>query len=622
MRLPRFKSIVLVGVSVFSVVSNAQVIDDADDAVTSPTAFFETVGISSFSGVANEPDFGLSGSVNSSILYSGASAQETARWEFTPSESGAYSIDINCPANSPLVTLNSAAVYTFSEVGGSTLATNLPINQNDCLGAYVSFDFGNEFNLEANTSYEIVLSNESSGTIAFTMADAVRFNLISDDINDNGVSDAWEEANFQITVDPDTGIDLTGNPDADNYSNLEEFEYDLDPNSTDADVNDADSDGLQDDWEVARYGFVAGRSVSRINPDDLYQTSTVLTNWNAQRVDPDRELSTVSELEAAWNAIPNQDSSVNEVSLIPNSYRFAAGETKKFKVKNNSASGVWANLNLPGFSELESIFTGFFNLAGLGDSKSCGDSAIAVDDYCEFDITAGSASTDNRAGSFVVKTNSNSTEPLTALENLSAALYNNEGLREQARRRLPPVLTSVAIKQGVVSSGSNLSEGETYDFELEVEGYGKGYQVVLALFDCSNKSDSCGLFYGSRDMISSVNMTSPSDGLFSYSSNQLKGATYKADGVTRNNDLSAVGSYTYIATISDVTIPFSLVGGAINEAQTVVVRFYYRNYFDAKAGQDGLSLIVAGDAGLPFYTGATADDAGRRLEITVVNKGD
>lgn len=159
---------------------------------------------------------------------------------------------------------------------------------------------------------------------------------------------------------------------------------------------------------------------------------------------------------------------------------------------------------------------------------------------------------------------------------LTAFLYNHESLREEAGRRMPPVLSSLSIP-------TTITAGQPFTINWSLLGYDSDYLSRVAIFDCGlTPASSCGASFSSNVGDSgNLSATSSVSGSWSYGS---------------------IGStqFNYSATL---TAPAS--------ATNIVIRFYRKSVDDDAAGKGSLSLLVPGNA-VPSGT-SYFDSDGRRL---------
>ncbi len=164
---------------------------------------------------------------------------------------------------------------------------------------------------------------------------------------------------------------------------------------------------------------------------------------------------------------------------------------------------------------------------------------------------------------------------------LSAFLANYEDVAFEARRRIPPVMSSLTLPASVKA-------GTATDIVWALEGYHEGYQAMVVLFDCQGVASDCGASYGEATRFAESGLLTPEAtgaGVWSYSGNTTL-------------------SHRFRYSFTPDPVRFSSGG-------QVVARFYYVGSGDTD--KSSLSLLVPGGLpGVSYY-----DAEGRRLELTV-----
>lgn len=146
-----------------------------------------------------------------------------------------------------------------------------------------------------NGSYTgpLVIGNEArgpSGEGLLGLIDEVRVSRVAraasefifstDDTDNDGLSDAWEEHHFE-------NLDQTGtdDPDEDGYDNEAEETAGTDPESAASNPGDLDADGLPDAWEISRFGSSAAQDASG-DPDGDFSSNLLEFTHDTEPVDP------------------------------------------------------------------------------------------------------------------------------------------------------------------------------------------------------------------------------------------------------------------------------------------------------------------------------------------------
>lgn len=174
---------------------------------------------------------------------------------------------------------------------------------------------------------------------------------------------------------------------------------------------------------------------------------------------------------------------------------------------------------------------------------------------------------------------------------LVSLLRNNstESLEDEARRRAPPVIFGVVVKDAseVTITDGRLDSGSVYTFEWTILGYHASYRSAVAFFNCDGISDgSCGDFHSSNVATSGgISAASQGVGIFDFGGVVSKTFTY---------------SYSFTAPNVGVDTEF-------------VLRFFHLSATDDATGNRSLSVLIPGGLGLGYY-----DEEGRKLSVMVV----
>jgi len=172
---------------------------------------------------------------------------------------------------------------------------------------------------------------------------------------------------------------------------------------------------------------------------------------------------------------------------------------------------------------------------------------------------------------------------------IAAFVTNAEEAASEARRRMPPVLTSVSIPD-------TMAPGATYSLTWSLEGYHEDYTSYMVLFDCTGVASDCGANYGDASRFAesdnghSVSVTAGnwqfsgvSDHRFNYSWS-FKVPDRREDGT----DWPAGGT-------------------------DIVVRFYCKDDIDQERNRGSVSLMIPGNLAGEYY-----DTTGRRIVKRIV----
>ena len=181
----------------------------------------------------------------------------------------------------------------------------------------------------------------------------------------------------------------------------------------------------------------------------------------------------------------------------------------------------------------------------------------------------------------------------SATTTLTAFVTNYEAPKDQAQRRMPPVLAAVSI-ENILSSGQTdtLYSGQTYSITWSLEGYHEDYSSMAVLFDCTGISDgSCGANYDDATKFAESGALSP------------------GTAVTGKWSYSGVGDKRFSYTWKFVVPATRPGGGAWAGGGTdVVVRFYSKDDVDQARASSSVSLLIPGNQASRYY-----DTAGRRI---------
>lgn len=373
------------------------------------------------------------------------------------------------------------------------------------------------------------------------------------------------------TSDPDDDND--GTPDGSDAFPLdasESADHDGDGIGDNADPDD-DNDGLPDSYEVA----------NGLNPRSA-------SGADGASGDPDGDgLSNSEEYANGTNPQAAETSSKErDLLLSPRLRRFgvetinaadcqASSRPVEFVIENFGANA--ASIGAIGFEGPQAdqyvLATG---------SDNCSNRALPAASDCRFSVLLCPSSGGNKAAVLTVETDDVETPKLTA------ALYNYEATKEEAERRMPPVMSAFSLTNSAnapVTDGQ-LVEGETYTLSWEITGYHADYSSMVALFDCSSAAaGACGNNYG-ENRLSSGLLDNPTIGAGAWTFNGMTSKTY--------------------------TFQYSFTAWAVDADTEIVLRFFSKTAADQEAGNGSVSLLVPGNLASRYY-GTT----GRRLSLTI-----
>jgi len=173
------------------------------------------------------------------------------------------------------------------------------------------------------------------------------------------------------------------------------------------------------------------------------------------------------------------------------------------------------------------------------------------------------------------------------INKVTAFLHNYESKREEAERRLSPVIDDINISE-------EMNTTRDYPLSWSIVGYGDNYTAYVAFFNCDGivEGTTCGENYGDTERFhQGLNLTP--DG------SEPAGWTYQGEEAKR---------YYY-------SFDFNLTdhAGSFNSGNTpIVIRFYYKESKDSAAGQGSISLIIPGNLSEIYY-----DTSGRKIQKTI-----
>ncbi|QJE98521.1 BNR-4 repeat-containing protein [Luteolibacter luteus] len=148
-------------------------------------------------------------------------------------------------------------------------------------------------NTVASVTGPLVIGNEARGAsgeglqglidevrISKVVRSASAFLFANDDLDGDGLSDAWEALHFG-----NLGQDGNGDPDGDGYDNMAEFVAGTAPDNPDSNPGDADLDGLQDEWEIHHFGNLTAQD-GEGDPDGDFASNSLEEAAHSSPVNP------------------------------------------------------------------------------------------------------------------------------------------------------------------------------------------------------------------------------------------------------------------------------------------------------------------------------------------------
>ena len=176
-----------------------------------------------------------------------------------------------------------------------------------------------------------------------------------------------------------------------------------------------------------------------------------------------------------------------------------------------------------------------------------------------------------------------------------------EGIFQEARRRLPPVVQDITLSTGGVVVDTNttaLIPGTTYDIEVQVLGYGEEFALQAFSFACDVEVDG-----------SIIDDTCAPNTNMMMNPTLIDGPLTDGDGAT-----ASVGGFTFSGTTSTLynySISYEVPAG-FDITQDLVLRFFYATPDDFAATGIGTSLLVPGGLDL-----GTVGEQGRKIRFDV-----
>jgi len=501
------------------------------------------------------------------------------------------------------VTVVEEAFELNQEMSSFELNQTLPASPSD--GWYV---IPEEFFYHEGSSgpFSIEVTNENGVAIV----DAIRVTEVFNPDSDNDdLPDVWENLYWPGDLEGEEH-GKHGDPDGDHLDNYGEYLANVEAgfelfNPT---VNepDQDLDALPDEWEVAHFGDLslgANDDPDGDNFDNLTEYH-LETDPNTTTVDADGD-GVPDHLDSDVGAGVTK-SSKNTISLSPTAQHFGNAATGLATCTDSTETKTFTVANITDAAQtLGSVSVAGLNSAVFATSNdNCSGASLPVESdlegeelnhTCTFNVSFCPVSDDTSYSAYVTVS--------AGSETLSAALFNQEGLLEQAKRRVPPVLSGFDILGATTSPEGSLEllEGSTYTLQFNLVGYDDNYQLTFVAFDCSDESNfaDCGVHIGSMDYYHG-GFVGPKG---------AKDAAWTYDNPLFTNSAQAT-TYSFEF---DWTVPSNFV-----EADGhAVIRLYYKSGDDIESGNTSLSLIATGAEGVKHFD---TDTSGRRLQVKIINQ--
>ncbi len=249
---------------------------------------------------------------------------------------------------------------------------------------------------------------------------------------------------------------------------------------------------------------------------------------------------------------------------------------------NSGAAPLWV-----GGVTLQGLQAGDYALS----SDNCSARSLDPGGACSVQVTFTPQASGPRAAHLVFATDDAETPELAVF------LSNAEGPLNEARRRLPPVMSALAVHNDAagltldLSAAPTLTLGQAHTFTWQLTGYHADYLATVAFFRCPAAALDCGAGYADSNRVAEAVGLSPV-------SQTAAGWSYQ--GIT-----ASAFNYAHTLTLDPATF---------TSGDRLVVRFYQKDGLDHAAGRSSLSLLVPGNLvdAENYY-----DSAGRRLVFLV-----
>ena len=428
----------------------------------------------------------------------------------------------------------------------------------------------------------------------------------------DGMPESWEQANGLYYDDARNGFE--DQPDQDGWLNYQEYAngtspFIADPYDSDFDgvlddrdtypmihvlaVNDNDRDGIPDscDSRCSMLGMLEDLDDDNDGMPDQFEVENGF-NPLVNDADEDVDGDGISNVDEFLNGTNPQDIEISKatdslllsplISFFDEPINAGCGNTPSLHtltITNPSDQTIEVlNTSIVGVAQSEYRVREEYN--------QCDALSLAPQASCDLVIVFCPTSSGHKAAMLKVETN----HPIDSI--LYAGLSNKEHPGEEAKRRLPPIMTGLVVKDSfdIPVTNGQLLENSRYTFEWTVSSYQDWLSTLLAVFDCSTpqNANDCGLYVNN----------------------------YERHSGFLNDPVISSGSWIYNGiTINSFTYTYDYITPDVDGSSDVVIRFYQRSQNDIDAGNSSLSLLMPGSIDANFY-----GEGGRRLIYNIVDQ--
>ena len=277
------------------------------------------------------------------------------------------------------------------------------------------------------------------------------------------------------------------------------------------------------------------------------------------------------------------------VSVIPVSREYPVTQLStdsapsNFTITNHTTSGISiGNIALAGINADEFVI----------DTHSCANTTMAAGASCSVPVMFHPLTRGTKHAELRIETDRSDTPVLTAF------LSNSISSVVEARRRMPPVLSSINIP-------ASMEAGTIPTITWTLEGYHAGYKTYAALFDCTGKAaGECGNNFGSQERFYPPNPLPPEELVYLTEPVEAPGEwTYRG---------AATRKYTYTWNYNSVPLTRADDSAWDANGTEIVMRIYQLEESDAARDAKSVSLLIPGSPDINYY-----DTSGRRIVTTI-----